>query len=56
MNKKIKELRVNPYKNHEHDGGDDYGLVDCLKCEAEMLWNLRMNSRKLDIFPKHKIK
>lgn len=43
---------INPYKGHEHDGGDDYGRVDCLKCETEMLWNLRMNNSKLDIFPK----
>jgi len=24
-------------KQHKCDGGDDYGLIDCLKCEQEML-------------------
>lgn len=24
-------------ETHKCDGGDDYGLVDCKKCEEEML-------------------
>lgn len=40
--KENKLKKTNPYKNHEHDGGDDYGRVDCLKCEKEMLWNLKL--------------
>ena len=39
--KENKLKKTNPYKNHEHDGGDDYGMVDCLKCEKEMLWYLK---------------
>ena len=27
-------------KGHICDGGDDYGLVDCKKCEKEMLYHL----------------
>ena len=27
-------------KDHEHDGGDDAGRVDCLKCEKQMLKHL----------------
>ena len=32
------------FKYHKCDGGDDYGLVDCKKCEKEML--SRLNSEK----------
>lgn len=30
------------FKNHHCDGGDDYGLVDCKKCERDFrkLFNL----------------
>ena len=28
-------------KKHEHDGGDDAGKVDCLKCEKQMLKHLK---------------
>ena len=37
-----------PYKGHEHDGGDDYGLVVCLKCEKQMLWNFNNSVKKED--------
>ena len=26
-------------KTHECDGGDDYGRIDCFRCEREMLKN-----------------
>ncbi len=42
MKKQTKQ--ENPYKNHKCDGGDDYGRVGCLKCEKEMLWNLKNSS------------
>ena len=32
-------------KKHICDGGDDYGLVDCLQCEKEMLKSLRSKKR-----------
>jgi len=32
-------------KQHICDGGDDFGLVDCKKCEKEMLKHLRQSAK-----------
>jgi|GEM_PF-6668311 len=34
-------------KKHICDGGDDFGLVDCLQCEKEMIQHLK-KSKKSD--------
>ena len=39
----------NPYKGHICDGGDDYGLVDCLQCEKQMLWSVRTPKKELEV-------
>ena len=43
MKQQLKKIEKdkNPYKYHVHDGGDDHGRVDCLKCEKQMIWYLK---------------
>ena len=45
-------------KKHICDGGDDYGVVDCLQCEKEMIEHLKKskNGRKLFLMSMQKIK